>query len=594
MRTPLRSRHPSLLLADAILCSRTRLPTVARRQYGGVVCADCRRSMTGGRRAGFPLMVTPPETRRSRTGLSRDISRSGQGQHQQHQQQVRMISSSRADAAEVVNGAPSVSTADAGRQQLYGPIQEYEARVQSGKLRDDAHQRDIIQHLQDLHEMLRSYTPPTVVRPTLESLENPEPKASFFNTLFGRTPPPPATTQIPSNLPKGLYMHGDVGCGKTMLMDLFFDTLPENVTSRQRIHFHNFMQDVHKRLHVMKMKHGNDFDAVPFVAADIAEGASVLCFDEFQCTDVADAMILRRLLESLMSHGVVLVTTSNRHPDELYKNGIQRESFIPCITLLKTSLTVLNLDSATDYRKIPRPPSGVYHHPLGMPAEHHADKWFEYLGDFANDPPHRAVHQVWGRDIEVPLASGKAARFTFDQLIGRATGAADYLELMRSYEAFIVTDVPGMTIRQRDLARRFITFIDAVYESRAKLVLTTAVPLSNLFLSDAELKESIAENNKSSKNGTKGQDEVPENLPDSMRHLMDDLGMSMSALKSSSIFSGDEERFAFARALSRLTEMEGKDWVERGLGIGMDTKAGEGDKVAWNKARRSRWREDSL
>lgn len=167
-----------------------------------------------------------------------------------------------------------------------------------------------------------------------------------------------------------------------------------------------------------------------------------------------------------MSHGVVLVTTSNRHPDDLYKNGIQRQSFIPCIQLLKTDLTVLNLNSTTDYRKIPRPPSGVYHHPLGLQASHHADKWFEYLGDFVNDPPHRAVQQVWGRDVVVPQASGKAARFTFDELIRRATGAADYIELMRSYDSFIITDVPGMTFNQRDLARRFITFIDAVYESR--------------------------------------------------------------------------------------------------------------------------------
>ncbi|EEH38659.1 lactation elevated protein [Paracoccidioides lutzii Pb01] len=587
MRTPLRSHHPTRI-ADAILAPCSRLPTVSRLvggwNYGSLTCVDCRSRLGRGQERVYPYTAT---LRLFSSGIG--IRGPGHQQQQQQQQRVATISGSTPRVAEVIEQVRVTSVADGVDQQpVFGPMQEYEARVQSGRLKDDAHQRDIIQHLQDLHEILRSYTPPVVVHPTISSLQNPEPRPSFLGSLFSRTPPRAATTQIPPNLPKGLYMFGDVGCGKTMLMDLFFDTLPENITSRQRIHFHNFMQDVHKRLHVMKMEHGNDFDAVPFVAADIVQGASVLCFDEFQCTDVADAMILRRLLESLMSHGVILVTTSNRHPDDLYKNGIQRESFIPCITLLKTSLTVLNLDSATDYRKIPRPPSGVYHHPLGMPADHHADKWFEYLGDFSNDPPHSAVHQVWGRDVEVPLASGKAARFTFQQLIGRATGAADYLELMRSYDAFIVTDVPGMTIRERDLARRFITFIDAVYESRAKLVLTTAVPPANLFLSNEEVQESMSENKSSSKDNN----EAPEYLPDAMRHLMDDLGLSMSALKSSSIFNGDEERFAFARALSRLAEMEGKEWVERGLGIGMDAKAGDEDKAAWNKAR-SRWREDS-
>jgi predicted ATPase len=351
-------------------------------------------------------------------------------------------------------------------ERVHGPIAEYDARVDSGRLRDDEHQRSIIKNLQDLHDMLAGYTQPPVRQPTIASLQ--PPKKSFFSFLSSSTADASSLPPIPDVLPKGIYMFGDVGSGKTMMMDLFYDTLPPNVTRKTRIHFHAFMQSVHKDLHKMKMQHGNDIDAIPFVAAGIADRSSVLCFDEFQCTDVADAMILRRLIEALMAHGTVIVTTSNRHPDDLYKNGIQRESFIPCINLLKQQLTVLNLDSSTDYRKIPRPPSGVYHHPLDASATTHAERWFRFLGDFDNDPPHQATHQVWGRDIVVPKASGKCAWFSFDEIIGRATGAADYLELMRNYEAFIVTGVPGMNHKSRDLARRFITFIDAIYESRVR------------------------------------------------------------------------------------------------------------------------------
>ena len=169
-----------------------------------------------------------------------------------------------------------------------------------------------------------------------------------------------------------------------------------------------------------------------------------------------------------MSHGVVLITTSNRHPDDLYKNGIQRESFIPAINMLKDRLRVLNLDSQTDYRRIPRPPSGVYHHPLDAAAKTHAERWFRFLGDFDASPPHKAVHSVWGREIEVPRTSGPVAWFGFDDIIRKATSAADYLELMRHYRAFIITDVPGMSYQTRDLARRFITLIDAVYESQVR------------------------------------------------------------------------------------------------------------------------------
>ncbi|KAL4803955.1 AFG1-like ATPase-domain-containing protein [Aspergillus unguis] len=487
-------------------------------------------------------------------------------------------------AATATTAASTATSPDPGAHQTGGPLTEYNARVEQGWLRDDPYQRQIIEQLQDLYERLKSYEAPKVVRPSIESLDA-APKKSFFGSLFSKAPAK-QETGIPENLPRGLYMYGDVGCGKTMLMDLFYETLPGNIESKSRIHFHNFMQDVHKRMHVVKMKFGNDFDALPLVAAEIAEKSSVLCFDEFQCTDVADAMILRRLLEHLMSHGVVLITTSNRHPNDLYLNGIQRESFIPCITLLKTVLEVINLNSPTDYRKIPRPPSGVYHHPLDDEAEQHAQKWFDFLGDPINDPPHPTTQEVWGRKINVPLASGKAAKFSFQQLIGAATGAADYLELVRNYEAFIVTDVPGMTLHQRDLARRFITFIDAVYESRAKLVLTTATPLQNLFMSESEVKTSLDPNG-----------EHPD-LSDSMRMMMDDLGLSMKALKTSSIFSGDEERFAFARALSRLSEMGSKEWVERGLAqekLGAGVAPGEGKKEheAYLKAR-SRWSEDNM
>ncbi|KAJ4370878.1 palmitoyltransferase akr1 [Didymella sp. IMI 355093] len=468
----------------------------------------------------------------------------------------------------------------------HGPIAEYDARVESGRLRDDEHQRSIIKNLQDLHDMLANYTQPPVQQPTIESLQ--PPKKSFFSFLSS-SEPKATLPPIPASLPKGMYMFGDVGSGKTMMMDLFYDTLPSNIERKTRVHFHAFMQSVHKDLHKMKMQHGNDIDSIPYVAANIAERSSVLCFDEFQCTDVADAMILRRLMEALMAHGTVIVTTSNRHPDDLYKNGIQRESFIPCINLLKRRLTVLNLDSHTDYRKIPGPPSGVYHHPLDASAKTHADRWFRFLGDFERDPPHKATHQVWGRDIVVPKASGKCAWFSFDEIIGRATGAADYLELSKEYEAFVVTDVPGMNHKSRDLARRFITFIDALYESRSKLVLTTAVPLTQLFLSADEVSDALTQ---SKQKGTLPPSSDPgESLDDAMRSLMDDLGMNMTMLKNSSIFSGDEERFAFARALSRLSEMGSQEWVERGLG--MEKLGGKQERDTWQKVR-SHWREDFM
>ncbi|ODA76253.1 hypothetical protein RJ55_08098 [Drechmeria coniospora] len=459
-------------------------------------------------------------------------------------------------------------------------------RVEAGVLRNDEHQRGIIESLQHLHDELRGYDAPPVVHPSPEALK--PARRSVFSSLFGRadaaTPPP---GEISPNLPRGLYLYGDVGSGKTMLMDLFYDTLPGSVRTKTRIHFHNFMQDVHRRLHKLKMEHGSDVDAVPFVAADIADKGNVLCFDEFQCTDVADAMILRRLLECLMAHGVVLVTTSNRPPDDLYKNGIQRESFLPAIHLLKHRLHVINLDSPTDYRKIPRPPSGVYHTPLDNHARSHAEKWFRFLGDSENFAPHAETQRVWGRDIVVPRVSGRCACFTFDELIGKPKSAADYLELVRSYDAFVVTDVPGMTVRERDLARRFITFVDAVYEGNAKLVLTTEKPLTELFVSRDEIAESLLQASGTTSASAGGGHKAGE----AVGRMMEDVERNAEQLKSSNLFAGEEEAFAFARALSRLSQMQSKEWVERGMGL--ESKGGKEDRDSWSKTR-SRQMEDSM
>jgi cell division protein ZapE len=325
----------------------------------------------------------------------------------------------------------------------------------------------------------------------------------FFGRLLGRKPASP----------RGVYMWGGVGRGKSMLMDLFHDTL--GITEKRRVHFHAFMLEVHEVMREVRQKELGD--PIPQVAARIAQGLRVLAFDEMVVNNSADAMIMSRLFTALIrDHGLVIVTTSNRAPKELYKDGLNREHFLPFIALIESELDVLTLNGPTDYRLERLTGIASWHMPLGEAATQRVREVFFRLTDYppedAANVPSLDLDVGGGRMLHVPKSLKGVAVFSFRKLCGEARGASDYLAIARHYHTVILVGIKRMGPDMRNEAARFVTLIDALYEHRVKLFVTAETS--------------------------------PEDL-----------------------YEAGDGRFEFDRTISRLMEMQSKDYMAAGHGV---------------------------
>ena len=339
-----------------------------------------------------------------------------------------------------------------------GPLHAYRARVAAGVLRPDPAQELAAETLQDLWRRLRGYDPP--LPGAAPAAERP---SGLLSRLFRRRP---AGEAAAPDGPGGLYLVGEVGRGKSMLMDLFFACA--EVRRKRRIHFHQFMQQCHQRIHAWRKANPGEADPIPPLADSIVAEAALLCFDEFQVHDITDAMILGRLFEALFARGVVVVATSNTLPDDLFKGRPGRDAFLPFIALIKRNLDVLVLEAARDYRRDRIRGMPTWHSPLGARAEQALDRAFQDLTGEARGKPARLA--VLGRWLEVPEAARGVARADFETLCGRPLGPADYLALATHFHTLVLDAVPRLGPENFDMARRFITLVDALYEHRCKLV----------------------------------------------------------------------------------------------------------------------------
>ncbi len=320
-----------------------------------------------------------------------------------------------------------------------GPLEFLEARMKAGEMDEDAAQLAAARRLGELDTALASWS---------------SSRRWSLGGLLGRRTPPP----------RGLYIHGKVGRGKTMLMDLFHET--SSFPSRRRLHFHEFMAETHDRIGAARKT--VDGDPIPHVAAEIAAGAGLLCFDELHVTDIADAMILGRLFKGLFERDVVMVATSNVPPSGLYKNGLNRQLFLPSIALIEQRMEVIELVSAKDFRLEKLEGQQLYFTPLDGKSHKALAAAFTRLTGLPHGKPTEV--DVKGRMLRVPEAARGVARFTFDELCDRPLGSLDYLHLAHRFHTLILEGIPRLVPERRAAARRFINLIDTLYDARVGLI----------------------------------------------------------------------------------------------------------------------------